>query len=324
LILDKIREIGHYTKNGEFSKMNERNFHALLQNRWDNGFFACVGLDLDPKKIPEVVLGKTPAERALTFGRVIVSATANFVCAYKLNSAFFEAMGKQGLETLGQLVTFIHQEAPEIPVIMDGKRGDIGNTSSAYAAAAFDFLRADAVTLSPYLGAEALQPFLNRPEKGIIVLCRTSNPGASEFQDLKIGLTGEQLHSLLNGPARKLGTTESWNPQMPLFQYLALRVANHWNVNGNCALVVGATYPEELKVVRQSVGDMPILIPGIGRQGGDLEKTIAAGINSQRQGVIINSSRAIIFASSGEDFAVAARREVMKLHEQISQCIKGD
>lgn len=171
---------------------------------------------------------------------------------------------------------------------------DICNTNAGYVDAAFGFLQADAITVHPYLGAEALQPFLARAEKGIIVLCRTSNPGAGEFQDLSV-----------NGE--------------PLYSFVARRVANEWNKNGNCALIVGATYPDELREVHELIGDMPILIPGIVAQDGDVEKTVSAGKNSCRQGMIINSSRCIIFASNGADFAEAARRETEKLCNLINQ-----
>jgi orotidine-5'-phosphate decarboxylase len=231
----------------------------------------------------------------LRFNRAIVEATKDLACAYKPNVAFYEAHGKDGLVALRRTIAAVHYLAPEVPVILDAKRGDIGSTNVGYAEAAFEFLQADAITVHPYLGAEALQPFLARAEKGIIVLCRTSNPGAGEFQNLSV------------------------NGGEPLYRFVARRVASEWNKSGNCALVVGATYPDELREVRGIVGDMPILIPGIGAQGGDVEKTVSAGKDSRGQGMIINSSRGIIFASKGADFAEAARREVEKLRDLINQ-----
>lgn len=230
----------------------------------------------------------------VAFNRAIVEATKDLVCAYKLNTAFYEAYGDQGLVALHRTIVNIHANAPDVPVILDAKRADIGNTNAGYVQAAFEFLQADAITVHPYLGAEALQPFLDCANKGIFVLCRTSNPGTGEFQYLSV-----------NGE--------------PLYCFVARRVANNWNKNGNCAVVVGATYPDELREVRGLVGDMPILIPGIGAQGGDVEKTVSAGKDSRGQGMIINSSRSIIFASKGEDFAEAARRETEKLRDLINQ-----
>ena len=235
----------------------------------------------------------------LSFNRKIIDATKDVVCAYKPNTAFYEKYGIPGLSALYETIAYIHEVAPDVPVILDAKRADIGNTNADYAEAAFEYLRADAITVHPYLGAEALAPFLDRANKGIIVLCRTSNPGAGEFQDLPV-----------NGE--------------PLYRFVAHRVSSEWNKNGNCALVVGATYPDELREVRGLVGDMPILIPGIGTQGGDLEKTVSAGKDSRGKGMIVNSSRGIIFASPGDDFADAARHETVKLHNSIIRCLQTE
>ena len=277
-----------------------RNFREMLETQWAKGNFVCVGLDSEFGKIPksahqsgnecEVSIINT----IVAFNRTIVEATKDLVCAYKPNAAFYEAHGTEGVAALHRTIADIHTIAPDVPVILDAKRADIGNTNNGYVEAAFQWLGVNAITVHPYLGAEALKPFLERADKGVIVLCRTSNPGAGEFQDL-----------LVDG--------------MPLYQIVARRVSAVWNKNNNCAVVVGATYPEELEIVRQIVGDMPILIPGIGAQGGDVEKTVTAGKNSHGQGMIINSSRGIIFASSGEDFADAARRETIKLHNLINQ-----
>ncbi len=276
--------------------MSDRNFRQMLEAQWSCGNFVCVGLDSEFGKIPESVRrsGISIVNTVVTFNRAIVEATKDLVCAYKPNTAFYEAHGDEGISALQRTIADIHAIAPDVPVILDAKRADIGNTNAGYVDAAFGFLRADAITVHPYLGFEALQPFLARADKGVIVLCRTSNPGACEFQDLSV-----------NGE--------------PLYRFVARRVASEWNKNDNCALVVGATYPDELCEVRGLVGDMPILIPGIGAQGGDVEKTVSAGKDSRGQGMIINSSRGIIFASKGADFAEAARRETEKLRNLINQ-----
>ena len=272
----------------------------MLENQWSQGNFACVGLDSDFSKIPETAY-KSGNERDVSisntivaFNREIVEATKDLVCAYKPNVAFYEAYGIEGIGALHRTIADIHAIAPNVPVILDAKRADIGNTNLGYLESAFKVLLADAITVHPYLGSEALQPFLDCAEKGIIVLCRTSNPGAGEFQDLIVD--GE-----------------------PFYRIVARHVAEQWNKNNNCALVVGATYPGELREIRELVGDMPILIPGIGAQGGNVEKTVNAGKDSRGKGMIINSSRGIIFASKGEDFAEAARRETIKLRDLINQ-----
>lgn len=238
------------------------------------------------------------------FNKQIVQATRDLVCAYKLNAAFYEALGERGILALGETIEFIIAEAPGVPIILDAKKGDIGNTNDGYARMAFDYFCADAITVHPYLGYESLEPFIKREDKGIFVLCRTSNKGAGEFQDLLVSS---------EGPYAK-----------PLYEVVAQRVSTRWNTYGNCGLVVGATCPDELKKVREIVGDdMLILIPGIGAQGGDLEKTLEAGKNSQGQGMIINSSRGIIFASGGDDFAEAARQATEELHNSITKSLRS-
>jgi orotidine-5'-phosphate decarboxylase len=280
--------------------MNNRSFRKMLENQWSRGNSVCVGLDSEFGKIPEFAhrsgdkCDVSIADTIVAFNRAIVEATKDLVCAYKPNVAFYEAHGVEGISALQRTIADIHTIAPDVPVILDAKRADIGNTNAGYVDAAFDFLKADAITVHPYLGAEALQPFLARADKGVIVLCRTSNPGAGEFQDLSV-----------NGE--------------PLYRFVARRVASEWNKNDNCSLVVGATYPYELREVRGIVGDMPILIPGIGAQGGDVAKTVSAGQDSHGYGMIINSSRGIIFASKGVDFAEAARCETEKLRDLINQ-----
>jgi orotidine-5'-phosphate decarboxylase len=291
--------------------MGDRNFRELLEARWAADRFVCVGLDSDYLKIPEVVREdlRNVGASIFAFNCAIIDATYDLVGAYKPNIAFYAAYGDEGLRALKQTVKYIHQVAPEVPVILDAKRADIGNTNAGYVLEAFDYLDADAITVHPYLGAEALQPFLDRKDKGIIVLCRTSNPGAGEFQDMRTPLSSGQF-------GRKYYHV---GPHVPLYQHVAHRVATEWNKNSNCAVVVGATYPEELAQVREIVGDLPILIPGIGAQGGDVEKTVKAGVDSRGTGMIINSSRGIIFASKSADFAEAARLATLELHTLINQ-----
>ncbi len=303
----------------------QRNFRTLLEERWSHGNFVCVGLDSDRNKIPGVItmgIGYFGARALTAFNQRIVDATKDIVGAYKPNIAFYEPWGDEGWVALKRTIEYINEVAPDVPIILDAKRADIGNTNKGYASMAFDYLGVDAITVHPYLGREALKPFLDRVDKGIIVLCRTSNPGAGEFQDLEVGVeTPSDLFALLNGPARKVPIEKlgGWDPSMPLYQYVAHRVASHWNVNGNCAVVVGATYPKELREVRNIVGDMPILIPGIGAQGGDLEAAVVAGRDSRGYGMIINSSSGIIFASDKPDFAEAARRKTMELNDAINR-----
>ena len=278
-----------------------RNARSLLEARWDQGLFVSVGLDPDWARLPSVLkAGVQDADRAakaratLDFCTAIARATHAQACAFKPNAAFFEALGPDGAWALGEIVGRIREMAPAVPVIYDAKRGDIGSTNEGYVRHAFDDLGADAITVHPYLGQEALAPFLDRADKEIIVLCRTSNPRGGEFQDLETG-------------------------GRPLYQVVAERVAAHWNRNRNCSLVVGATYPDELAAVRRIIGDMPILIPGVGAQGGDVGRTVAAGRDSRGRGMMINSSRGIIFASGAPDFADAARRETIRLNDEINR-----
>ncbi len=309
----------------------------MLEAQWSRGNFVCVGLDSEFGKIPESARRNgnecdvSVANTIVAFNRAIVEATKDLVCAYKPNAAFYEAHGDEGIGALQRTITDIHAIAPDVPVILDAKRADIGNTNAGYVDAAFGFLQADAITVHPYLGAEALQPFLARAEKGIIVLCRTSNPGAGRLQDRKIALNFEELVELVgdHNQANDLSAEMGWNYptggyRVPIYQYLALDVSRHWNKNGNCSLVVGATYPEELREIRKVVGNMSILIPGIGVQQKDVpldrqvQQVVSAGKDSRGYGMIINSSRGSIFASKGADFAEAARRETEKLRNLIN------
>ena len=283
--------------------MKNRNFMQMLRAKWAEGKFVCVGLDTDFNKIPQCVKDKNypVSGTIIEFNKTIIDATSDYACAYKPNSAFYEQYGAEGINALRRTIDHVHETAPNMPVILDYKRGDIGNTNEGYVKFAFNYLEADAVTVHPYLGSEAMKPFLDCKDKGIIVLCRTSNKGAGEFQDKK-----------------NLLQREFYTDSVELYKIVARNITKTWNYNNNCLLVVGATYPGELKQVRKIVGDMPILIPGIGAQGGDLQATLEAGLDSKGEGVIINSSRGIIYASSGEDFAEAARRETLKLHTAIA------
>ncbi len=272
--------------------MANRNFMDLLRAKWEQGKFVCVGLDSDYGKLPPVCKFNNPLISIVAFNKAVIDATADLVCAYKPNLAFYIMHGSDGIQALSMTMDWIKKLAPDVPVILDAKFADIGNTNIGYAKFTFDYLGADAITLQPYLGKSALQPFLERKDKGCIILCRTSNPGAGEFQDM----VSEQA----------------------LYRRVAHKVARYWNGNQNCCLVAGATYPEELANIRASTGDLPLLIPGIGKQGGDLEATIQNGIDSKGQGIIINSSRGIIFASNGENFAAHARIETQKLHDDIN------
>lgn len=259
-----------------------------------NRSLLCIGLDIDPARLPRV-LQREP-DPWFTFCKAIIEETADLVCAYKPNLAFFEALGPAGLETLARVV----QAVPDgIPVIGDAKRGDVGHTARAYATALYDVFGFQAVTVSPYLGLQALSPFTDRPDRGVFVLCRTSNPGAGEFQDLQVA-------------------TAPGQPPMPLYEAVARRVVAA-NEHGNLGLVVGATYPEELRRVRGLAPNLPILIPGIGAQAGDLELAVRYGVDAEGGRAVINSSRGVIFASDGSDFATAARKAAMKLRDDINR-----
>lgn len=257
-----------------------------------NNSLACIGLDSDPAKLPAKF--KNSKEPQFEFNKAIIDATADLVCAFKANSAFYEAAGAHGIAQLKKTVDYIHEKHPLLPFILDAKRADIGNTNIGYTNYAFEYLDVDAITLHPYLGGEAIEPFFAYKDRGLIVLCRTSNPGAGEFQDLEVD--GKKL-----------------------YQIVAERVRDKWNSNGNCLLVVGATYPREMAEVRALVGDdMTFLVPGIGTQGGDIEATIRAGISSRGDGLIVHSSRDIIFASDNADFAKVARERAELLREKIN------
>ena len=278
---------------GNEHKLEPRmNFISQLQTAWqDNNSLLCVGLDPAPEKLP-LHLRERPIEQAFTeFCIAIIDATAAYACAFKPQIAYFAAhRAEAALETI---IQYSRTHYPHIPVILDAKRGDIGSTAEQYAIEAFERYRADAVTVNPYMGFDSVQPYLNYSDKGVIILCRTSNAGGSDLQFLQVGNT-------------------------PLYQVVAHKVAHEWNTSGQCALVVGATFPNEIKEVRDIVGDMPLLIPGIGAQGGDLAATMQAGQTSMGTGVMINSSRAIIYASTGEDFAQVAAQVARETQQAIN------
>ena len=250
----------------------------------------CVGLDPEPEKLPAALRGHPDA--VFEFCRAIVDATAATVCAFKPQIAHFAALGAE--DALQRLIAHIHARHPGIPVILDVKRGDIGSTAAHYATEAFDRYGADAATVNPYLGQDSAQPFLDRAERGVVVLCRTSNPGSGEFQEL-----------LVDG--------------RPLYQHVAQRVASTWNAHHNCMLVVGATWPKELAQVRALVGDLPFLVPGVGAQGGDVEAVVRNGATSDGDGLVISSSRAILYAGSGDDFADAAHAAAVAQRDAINR-----
>jgi len=273
-------------------------FKRKLSAAWaKNNSLLSVGLDPNMDMLPaHLRQDKTPF---FTFNKAIVDATADLVCAFKPNSAFYEARGADGIAELKQTCDYVRDKHPELPIILDFKRGDIGNTNDHYTKFAFDYLQVDAVTVQPYQGRQAVQPFLDRRDKGIMVLCRTSNPGSDEFQDLVVD-------------GRKL------------YLQVAENVRDEWNTSGNCQLVVSATDPQAMAEIRQVAGDqMVFLVPGLGAQGGEAEATVKAGLNQAGTGLIINSSRAIIYASSGEDFAEKARQKALESRDEINK-YRGD
>ncbi len=258
-----------------------------------NNSLLCIGLDPNIEMLPDHL--KNDSDAYFTFNKAIIDATANLVCAFKPNSAFYESRGVEGIRQLKQTCDYINEKYPEIPIILDFKRGDIGSTNDQYSKFAFDYLGVDAITIQPYMGREAVGPFLDRKDKGIIILVRTSNPGSGELQD--IDSNGKKL-----------------------YLQLAENIITEWNSNNNCLMVVGATYPQELAEIRQAVGDeIVFLVPGIGAQGGDVESTVKSGVNSNGRGIIVNSARDIIYASNGQDFADAAKNRATQVRDEINK-----
>jgi orotidine-5'-phosphate decarboxylase len=263
-----------------------------LRNRWNSAnSLVCVGLDPEPAKFPARFADDPDA--VFNFCRAIADATAQYVCCFKPQIAHFAALGAES--ALQRLIAHVHATHPGIPVILDAKRGDIGSTAQHYAAEAFDRYDADAVTANPYLGRDSLQPFLDHADKGVVILCRTSNPGAGDLQDLVVA------------------------DGRPLYQHVAEKIAREWNANGNCALVVGATWPAQLREVRAIVGDVPFLVPGVGAQGGDVEAVVTNAKTADGTGLVVSSSRAILYASNGKDFAQAAGDAAKSLRDEINR-----
>jgi orotidine-5'-phosphate decarboxylase len=266
-------------------------FMQALRERWSSAdSLVCVGLDPEPSKFPAHLRERPDA--VFEFCRDIIDATAGFACCFKPQFAHFAAVGAE--YALERCIAHVHEQHPGVPVILDAKRGDIGSTAERYAVEAFDRYGADAVTLNPYLGRDSVQPFLDRADKGAVLLCRTSNAGARDFQDLDCA-------------------------GRPLYQRVAETVARDWNGHGNCLLVVGATWPKELAEVRALVGDLPFLVPGIGAQGGDVGAVLAHGKGTDSPGLVISSSRAILYAGGGEDFADAAHAAARELRDEINR-----
>ena len=269
-------------------------FMTALRAAWQQrDSLLCVGLDPDPAKFPAHLQGRPDA--ILAFCTQIVDATADLVCCFKPQIAYFAAHRAE--DQLEALIEHIHAAHPDTPVILDAKRGDIGSTAEQYAIEAFERFKADAITVNPYMGRDSVDPYLAWPDKGVILLCRTSNPGGSDLQFLEV---------------------ETPHGRMKLYEHVARTVAEDWNASGNCALVVGATFPAEIARVRELVGDMPLLVPGIGAQGGDIAATLAAGRTANGSGLMINSSRAVLYAGKGEDFAQAARRVAQETRDAVN------
>lgn len=250
-----------------------------------NDSLLCIGLDPDPALMAIADVA--------AFNRAVIQATADLVCCYKPNLAFYEALGEAGWDALRQTLKAVPDH---IPVIADAKRGDIGSTAAAYAKAIFDVLGADAMTVNGYCGRDSMEPFLERADRGIIVLCRSSNPGAGDLQDLEVEFRGRR----------------------PLWQAVALQ-ARDWNTNGNVGIVVGATYPAQLAEARALCPDMPILVPGVGAQQGSIAEAVRAGVDANGAGIIVSASRGVTYASKGADFAEAARAAASKLREEINR-----
>lgn len=266
-------------------------FIEKLKNAWaQQQSLVCVGLDPSLVRIPSHLHNEP--QPILAFNKAIIDATAEYACAFKPQIAYYAAANAEA--ELEQTIAYIHEKYPNIPVILDAKRGDIGATAEQYASEAFDRYKGDAVTVNPYMGGDTLQPFLAREDKGTIILCRTSNPGAADIQNFES-----------NGKK--------------LYQHVTEKAATEWNTNHNVLLVVGATYPRELGEVRAIVGDMPLLVPGIGAQGGDIEQCVLNGKTADGTGMIVNSSRGIIYAGDSVDFALKAGVAAKELRDALNR-----
>ncbi|MGH1540407.1 MAG: orotidine-5'-phosphate decarboxylase [Arenicella sp.] len=265
-------------------------FYEKLKSIWGkNNSLVCVGLDPDVSRFPEHL--QDMDESIFHFNKAIVDATHDVVCAFKPQIAYFSAESAE--DQLEKTIDYIKQNYPHIPVILDAKRGDIGSTAEKYAIEAFERYGADAVTVNPYLGYDSVEPFLRYQDKGTVLLCRTSNQGAKDLQDLEVEGT-------------------------PLYKRVAQLANEHWNKNGNCLLVVGATWPSQMSEIRAMSGDMPFLVPGVGAQGGDVQALVKSGQNSSGTGLIISSSRGVLYASNGPEFAQASRQVAVALRDEIN------
>ena len=265
-------------------------FRKKLEACWQSSnSLLCVGLDPSWARLPEHL--KTDDEPIFNFCKDIVDATHDAVCALKPQIAYFASLGAE--EQLEKTLNYVRETYPHIPIILDSKRGDIGSTAEMYAAEAFDRYHADAITVNPYMGQDSAQPYLDRKDKGVILLCRTSNAGAGDIQDL-----------LVEG--------------QPVYEHIANMITQKWDTNNNCCLVVGATWPEQMAKLRDIAKDMPFLVPGVGAQGGDIEALVKAGQTANGTGLMVNSSRAVIYASDGKNFAGAAREVAIKTRDTIN------
>jgi orotidine-5'-phosphate decarboxylase len=267
------------------------NFIDNLKNAWQrNNSLVCVGIDPDLSRLPDHF--EKTADSIFGFNKEIIDATHDLVCAYKPQIAYFAAISAE--RQLEQTIEYIKSNYPQIPIILDAKRGDIGSTAEMYAIEAFSRYNADAITINPYMGYDSAEPFLRYADRGVILLCRTSNSGAGDIQDLIVD-------------------------DIPIYEHVAKLISEKWNVNKNCLLVVGATWPDQMSKIRSIVGDLPFLVPGVGAQGGNVEAIIKAGQTNDGTGLIINSARGILYAGNGADFAAVARAETIKLRDTINQ-----
>lgn len=266
-------------------------FIEKLEHIWQQrNSLLCVGLDPNWEKIPAHL--KEGPEPIYQFCKEIIDITHDLVCGYKPQIAYFAALKAE--DQLEKVCEYLRTTYPHIPIILDSKRGDIGSTATMYAQEAFSRYQADAVTVNPYMGQDSAQPFLDYADKGVVLLCRTSNSGASDIQDLLVD-------------------------DAPLYEKVADMISNEWNTNNNCCIVVGATWPEQMKRLRDITGDMPFLVPGVGAQGGDVEALVRAGQRADGRGLMINSSRAVLYADGSEDFALAARKVAQETRNLINK-----
>jgi orotidine-5'-phosphate decarboxylase len=281
-------------------------FIQQLQAAWQSSdSLLCIGLDPDLERFPKALASGN--DSIFSFNRAIIDATHDLVCAYKPQIAYFSALGAE--RQLEQTITYIKSNYPHIPVILDTKRGDIGSTATQYAREAFVRYQVDAVTVNPYMGFDSVQPFLEYQDKGVIILCKTSNSGAAQLQEVLV----QEVQ------AHEVQAQQSGQKGEPVYEYIARLVAEKWNFNQNCLLVMGATWPQQVARVRSIVGDMPFLVPGAGAQGGDIASIVQAGQTAQGNGLIISASRSILYASAKHDFAEAARTQAAALKNAINQ-----